>query len=134
MSKSYGNTVDLFGPLKKVRKSIMSIVTDSTPIEDPKNAEKCNAFAILRLLVSGDEAAEWAERYRKGPLGYGEVKLRIFERYQEIFGPARERRDELAARPDTVEDILAESGRRARAVAAEFMDAARQATGIMVAR
>ena len=134
MSKSYGNTVDLFGPLKKVKKAIMSIVTDSTPVEAPKDPDACNAFTILKLMVDAEEAAGWAERYRTGPLGYGEVKVRIFERYQDIFGPARERREALAADPDTVEDILADGARRAREVAREVMDEARAACGILVAK
>ncbi|GMV38730.1 MAG: tryptophan--tRNA ligase [Myxococcales bacterium] len=134
MSKSYGNTIDLFAAPKVARKAIMSIVTDSTPVEDPKDPERCNAFAILKLLVSAEEAAAWAERYRTGPLGYGEVKLRIFERYGEVFGPARERREALAADPDMVEDILIDGARRAREVAVGVMDAAREACGIVTGR
>lgn len=134
MSKSYGNTIDLFAPPKKARKAIMSIVTDSTPVEAPKDPDACNAFAILKLMIDADEAAMWAERYRTGPLGYGEVKLRIFERYSELFGPARERREALVADPDSVEDILADGARRAREVAAGIMDSARSACGIVTRR
>ena len=133
MSKSYGNSIDLFAPLKKVRKSVMSVVTDSTPVEAPKDPDTCNAFAILKLFVEADEAAEWAERYRKGPLGYGEVKLRIFERFQEVFGPAHERREQLARDPGYVEDVLVEGAKKARAIAREVMAAARDACGIVVA-
>jgi len=75
MSKSYGNTIDLFGDPKEVRKRIMSIKTDSTPVEQPKDPEKCNVFALLRLLAEPAEVQEWERRYRAGGMGYGEAKI-----------------------------------------------------------
>jgi len=134
MSKSYGNTIDLFGDPKEVRKRIMSIKTDSTPVEQPKDPEKCNVFALLRLLAEPAEVQEWERRYRAGGMGYGEAKTRLAELYEQRFGPARKRRAQWAARPDDVEDILRTSARRARAVAQEVMDDVRSACGIVVAK
>ncbi len=134
MSKSYGNIIELFGPAKAVRKTIMSIKTDSTPVEDPKEPERCNVFALLKLLAPADELAEWERRYRAGGLGYGEAKKRLAELYEERFGPYREKRAEWVARPDDVEDILRSCGQRARRVACEVMEDVRRACGIITAR
>jgi len=134
MSKSYGNTIDLFDTPKATRKRIMSIKTDSTPVEEPKDPETCNVFALFRLLASAEETEEMAAAYRQGGLGYGTVKKRVAELFEETFGPARERREALAADPDYVEDVLAEGATRARAIAREVMDQARAACGIVAAR
>jgi tryptophanyl-tRNA synthetase len=132
MSKSYGNTIDLFGAPKAMRKRIMSIKTDSTPVEDPKDPEMCSVFALIKLMAAPQETAEWEQRYRQGGMGYGEAKKRLAELYEAKFGPAREKRAELAARPDDVEDILREGGRRARSVAQEVMADVRDACGIVI--
>jgi len=134
MSKSYGNTIDLFDAPKQARKRIMSIKTDSTPVEDPKNPDTCHVFAILRLLAPPEEVAEWAERYRAGGMGYGEAKKRVAELFEEAFGPARERRARLAADADFVEDVLRTCGQKARAVACEVMEDVRRACGIVTAQ
>jgi len=131
MSKSYGNTIDLFDTPKGARQRIMSVKTDSTPVEAPKDPERCNCFALLRLMADDGEVRQWAGRYRHGGLGYGEVKARVAELFEEVFGPARERRAELAADPDTVEDILVTGAKAARAIAREVMHDVRQACGII---
>ena len=131
MSKSYGNTIEIFAEPKTARKRFMSIKTDSTPVEAPKNPETCNCFALLKLLATPDEVAEWEQRYRAGGMGYGEVKKRLFELYEQKFGPARERRAEWLKKPDDVEDILRTSARKARAVAQEVMEEVRAACGIV---
>ncbi|RMF77914.1 MAG: tryptophan--tRNA ligase [Planctomycetota bacterium] len=133
MSKSYGNTIDLFGEPKAVKKRIMSIQTDSTPVEAPKDPEKCNVFALLKLLADPEETAEWERRYRAGGMGYGEAKKRLVELYEAFFGARREARADWAARPDDVEDILRTGARRARAIAQEVMADVRDACGIVVA-
>ncbi len=130
MSKSYGNHIELFDAPKVVKKRIMSIKTDSTPVEAPKNPENCNAYAILKLLAEKEEAADWAEHYRAGGVGYGDVKKRIVELFEQKFGPARERRTELAARPQEMEDILVAGAQRARKEAQETMELVREACGI----
>jgi tryptophanyl-tRNA synthetase len=131
MSKSYDNTIELFAPPKAAKKKIMSIKTDSTPVEDPKNPHKCNVFALLKLMAKPEEVQEWERRYRAGGLGYGEVKKRLIELYEELFGVRREMRAKWAARPDDVEDILRTGAAQARAVAQEVMADVRDACGIV---
>jgi tryptophanyl-tRNA synthetase len=133
MSKSYGNTIDIFGPPEEIKKRIMSIKTDSTPVAAPKDPEKCNVFALLKLLAPPDEVQQWAERYRAGGLGYGEAKQRLAELHEATFGVRREARAQWAARPDDVEDILRAGAARARAVAREVMADVRDACGIVTA-
>jgi tryptophanyl-tRNA synthetase len=134
MSKSYGNTIPLFTEPKAARKLIMSIKTDSTPVESPKDPEKCTVFQLLKLIAPPAELAGWDDRYRRGGMGYGEAKGRLAELYEARFGPARERRRELEAHPDRLEEILVEGARKARRIAHEVMDAARDAAGILRAR
>ena len=134
MSKSYGNAIDIFGPPGEIRKRIMSIKTDSTPVEAPKDPEKCNVFALLKLLAPPDEVKQWEQRYRAGGLGYGEAKKRLAELHEETFGVRREAREQWAARPDDVEDILRTGAARARAVAQEVMADVRDACGIVTAQ
>ncbi|NLX13919.1 MAG: tryptophan--tRNA ligase [Phycisphaerales bacterium] len=131
MSKSYDNTIELFCTPKQARKRIMSMLTDSTPVEAPKDPAKCNVLALLRLIASREEVADWEERYRRGGTGYGEAKKRLHELYVEILGPAQERYNALAQNPDEIEDILADGGRRARAVAMQTMEEVRTACGII---
>ncbi len=131
MSKSYDNTVELFGPIKQIRQRIMSMKTDSTPVEQPKDPATCNVMALLRLIAAPAEVAEWEARYRAGGMGYGEVKKRLYELYEQTFEKARSRYDELAKHPDEVERILAEGGRRARDVAAATMGEVRAVCGLL---
>lgn len=134
MSKSYENAIEIFAPPKAARKRIMSIKTDSTPVEDPKDPASCNCFALLKLMTEPDELAEWERRYRAGGMGYGEVKKRLVELYEAFFGTRRDQREKWAARTDDVEDILRSSAKRARAVAQEVMVDVRDACGIVTAR
>ncbi len=134
MSKSYDNGIELFGPEKEARSRIMSIKTDSTPVADPKDPDKCNVFALLKLFASPAERQEWEDRYRRGGTGYGEAKKRLFELFLETLGPARKRYAELEKNPAEVEDILADGGRRARAVAMQTMEDVRKAVGIVTAK
>lgn len=134
MSKSYDNTIELFCTPKQARKRIMSMVTDSTPVEAPKDPAKCNVLALLRLIAPREEVADWEERYRRGGTGYGEVKKRLHELYVEKLGPAQERYNALARNPDEIEDILIDGSRRARAVASRTMEEVRAACGIVIAK
>ena len=133
MSKSYDNTLELFAPAHVTKKKIMRIETDSTPIEDPKDPETCTLYALLKLLASEAELSEWEQRYRKGPMGYGEVKKRLTELVNELLDPFRQRYSELEKDPDYVEDVLREGGRKARQCAGETMEKVRAATGIVTA-
>ncbi len=134
MSKSYGNAINLFDSPADTRKRIMGIKTDSTPVADPKDPETCNVFALYRLTASPDEVASLRKRYAGGGMGYGEAKTLLAEVVERILGPARQRRLELAADSDYVEDVLITAGRRARAVAQELMEEVRDACGIITAK
>ena len=130
MSKSYGNTIEIFEPEASVRKKIMRIVTDSTPVEEAKDPDKCNVFALLKLVASAEELSQWENRYRSGGLGYGEVKKRLAELVIEYFKPFRSRRTELQNNIDYVRQVLADGAARARAVALETLKKAREAVGL----
>ena len=130
MSKSYGNEIGIFDEGKTLKKKIMSIVTDSAPVEAPKDPERSTPFLLLRLVASAEETANWETRYKAGGMGYGEVKKRLVELIDESFAPFRERRRELESDLDYVMDVLGDGGRRARAVAQEVMHRVREATGL----
>jgi tryptophanyl-tRNA synthetase len=130
MSKSYGNTIEIFEPEKSMKNKIMRIVTDSTPVEAPKDPEKCNVFALLRLVASSEELAEWEQRYRGGGMGYGEAKKRLAELMIEYFRPYRQKRAELESDPGAVDALLRKGAERARAVALPTLLAARNAVGL----
>ncbi|MBX3460791.1 MAG: tryptophan--tRNA ligase [Planctomycetes bacterium] len=130
MSKSYNNTIDLFGPEKETRKRIMSIKTDSTPLEAPKNAETCNVFALLKLFASPAELADIRAQYEKGGVGYGDFKKRLADYFFATFGEARKRYDELRNNQDYVHEVLGKGAEKAREIAAELMDDVRRVTGL----
>ena len=130
MSKSYGNTIEIFEPEESVRKKIMRIVTDSTPVEEPKDPDKCNVFALLKLVASPDELAEWENKYRSGGMGYNEAKKRLAELMIDCFKPFRKKRTELENNVDYVKKVLADGAERAKAVAAKTLASARQAVGL----
>jgi tryptophanyl-tRNA synthetase len=130
MSKSYGNTVTLFGDEKATRKRVMSIVTDSTPLEAPKDPAGSTVVALYRLFASKDEVARMEDEHRAGGVGYGTFKQRLFAAMWEHFAPMRARRDELLARPGYVDDVLAEGARRARDIGGETMARVRKAVGL----
>lgn len=133
MSKSYGNTIDLFAPPKQTRKRIMSIKTDSTPVEAPKDPDRCNVFGLYKLLAEPDEVAELEEQYRRGGSGYGDAKKKLSKVVERVLGPARERREKLAADTGYVDDVLRTCGRKARAVASQVMVDVREACGLSTA-
>lgn len=131
MSKSYGNTIEIFEPEKKLRKKIMSIKTDSRGVEDPKDPESCSVFTLYKIFSSEDEQRSLAERYRAGGMGYGEAKQLLFEKALEHFAAARAKRAELERSPDQVEQILQAGAATARRKAQQVLDRARQACGLM---
>lgn len=130
MSKSYNNTIEIFGDPKEAKARIMRIVTDSRTVADPKDPDSCNVFALYRLFASPEEREAMAARYRQGGMGYGEAKKALHEKFESHFGPLRARRAELAARPDYVEGILRRGADRARAEARRTLQRARQAVGL----
>jgi tryptophanyl-tRNA synthetase len=130
MSKSYGNTIEIFEPPKQLRKKIMSIKTDSTPVEAPKDPDACSVFTLYKLFSTDEEQAALAARYRAGGMGYGEAKQLLYEKALDYFAAASARREELAAHPEAVEDILQAGAAKARAKGAEVLDRARAACGL----
>ena len=131
MSKSYGNTIEIFQTPRQTKKRCMQIVTDSTPLDQPKNPEGCNVFALLKLLAEPAEADEVAAKYRAGGYGYGQAKTRLAELIEERFADARRRFAELEADPDHVRDVLSEGGQKAREAAEATMQRVRGAMGII---
>jgi len=131
MSKSYGNTLEIFGDEKALRKKVMSIVMDSrTPAEPKPDAERNLCIQILRLVAPAPVAADYEGRLRAGGLGYGDLKKALFEHYWSFFAPARARRAELLADPGYVDGVLREGAERARAVASVVIKRARRAAGL----
>ena len=114
MSKSYNNTIEIFAEGKPLKKAVMGIVTDSTPVEAPKDPDKDNVFALYSLFATEDERSALASRYRAGGLGYGEAKGMLLAKIDDLFGPAREKRKQLAADPAIVDDVLRQGAARAR--------------------
>jgi len=130
MSKSYSNTIDIFSEGKALKKQVMKIVTDSKELEEPKDPDTCNVFALYKLFASEAEQAELAERYRAGGMGYGHAKTELLDKINELFGPMREKRAELADDMDFVEDVLRQGAEKARKLARETLRSARQAVGL----
>jgi len=130
MSKSYNNTLGIFEPEESIKKKVMSIVTDSTPVDQPKDPEKCNVFALLKLVASPEELAEWENKYRSGSTGYGQAKKRLAELLIDRFKPFRKKRAELENNTDYVKKVLANGAERAKAVAVETLSKARNAVGL----
>lgn len=130
MSKSYGNTIDIFAEGKPLEKVVMSIKTDSTPLGQPLDPERCNVFALYSLFATEEEKTALAADYRAGKVGYGHAKKMLKAKIDAYFGPFREKRKELAKDPATVEDILQAGAKRARVEAEKTMDLVRKATGL----
>ena len=131
MSKSYGNTIELFGEEKATRKKIMGIVMDSrTPAEPKPDADKNLAIQLLKLVAPAEVATDYENRLRAGGLGYGDLKKALFEHYWAYFAPARARRAELAANLDYVNQVLNEGAVRARTIAQKTLARAKVACGL----
>ncbi len=131
MSKSYGNTIEIFGDEAVLRKKIMGIKMDSrTPAEPKPDADKNLAIQLLRLVAPAAVALDYENQLRAGGLGYGDLKKALFEHYWGYFTVARARRAELAANPDYVESVLRDGATRARAVASVVLKRARKASGL----
>lgn len=129
MSKSYGNTIDIFAPEAVLKKQVMGIVTDSTPVEDPKDPSKCHVFTLYKLLANTEEIADLESKYKKGGFGYGEAKKILLAKILEIFAPARKKRIELEGDLSYVSSVLQEGASRAKKVASETLDEVRKKIG-----
>ncbi len=130
MSKSYGNTIDLFGSEKETQKRVMSITTDSTPVEAPKNPDTSSIFQLYSLFASPNEIAEMRADFEKGGRGYGDFKKQLFAKLWDYFAPMRKRREEILAQPDYINEVLAQGAAHANAIADVVMTRVRQAVGL----
>ena len=131
MSKSYDNTLELFMPEKPLKKRVNKIVTDSIPVADPKDPNKCNLFAIISLFMDEAEKGDLAERYLGGGLKYSDVKKELFSRIWEYFDSARQKRRELEQNPNRVREILQEGAKKARMKALPTLQLARDRVGLV---
>jgi tryptophanyl-tRNA synthetase len=130
MSKSYGNTIDIFAEEKEMRKRVMGIVTDSTPVEAPKNPEGSTILKLYSLVATPEEAGAMREAFAKGGTGYGDFKKQLFVRLWEYFAPMRERREAILAQPDYIDEVLAKGAEKANAIADVVMARVRRAIGL----
>ncbi len=130
MSKSYGNNIDIFGDEKEMRKRVMSIVTDSTPVDVPKDPATSTIFKLYSLLVSEDEIAEMRRQFLNGGTGYGDFKKQLFEKLWEYFAPMRKRREEILSDKSHIDNVLARGAKRANEVADQVMQRVRNAVGL----
>ncbi len=130
MSKSYGNTLDIFGPEKQQRKKVMRIVTDSAGVEEPKDPEASLIYQLYQLFADEASQATMAEEFRKGGTGYGDFKKRLWEAYWEYFAPMRARREELLANDDYVQQVLSDGAEKARELASTVLGRVRNAMGL----
>ena len=130
MSKSYGNVINFFADEDVLKKQIMGIKTDSTPVEDPKDHEKCSVFKFYTFFADIDEIKDLKEKYEKGGFGYGDAKKLLLAKLLEYFGPYREKRIELKADLGYVEDVLKEGAKKAQAEAQKTMAQVIEKTGL----
>jgi tryptophanyl-tRNA synthetase len=130
MSKSYGNDVSVLLSGKKLRKRLMQIVTDSLPLEAPKDPEACNVFALYKLFADPEKIAALDARYRGGNFGYGHAKQELFEVVEDALAGPQARYAELSADPGYVDDVLAAGAQKARCIAAETVGRVRRAVGL----
>ncbi|MEQ8764071.1 MAG: tryptophan--tRNA ligase [Planctomycetota bacterium] len=131
MSKSYGNTIGIFDEGKPLKKKVMSIVTEATPLEEPKDPDNDNVFALIKLFATPEQRDEIAAAYRAGGYGHGDAKKALLGMIDDTFAEARAKRHELAKHPDDVRDILKTCAGRARRKAKEIMTGVRERVGLV---
>jgi tryptophanyl-tRNA synthetase len=130
MSKSYGNNIDIFGDEKETRKRVMSIVTDSTPVEAAKDPTTSTIFKLYSLVASKNETTAMREQFVKGGTGYGDFKKQLFEKLWEYFAPMRKRREEILADQSYIDSVLETGATRANEIADQVMNRVREAVGL----
>ncbi len=130
MSKSYNNYIYVFAEGKELKKKVMSVVTDSAGVDEPKNPEGAALFDLFALFLNEEEREALKERFRTPGEGYGHIKADLLKKIEEYFDPFRAKREEYLKRPDDVRDIMAAGAKKARAVATEYLDLARSRTGL----
>ncbi len=130
MSKSYGNTIPLFGDEKVIKKAIMAIVTDSKGVEESKDSDTCTIYKLHRLFLSKEEGKKLADRYKAGGLGYGDAKKMLFDACMDHFAPMRRKREELMKKSAFVLEVLREGNQKAQKTASLTMERVRKAVGL----
>lgn len=130
MSKSYGNFIEVFEPVKQAKKKVMRISTDSRPMEDPKDPDTDHLYQLYSLFAAEADRESMAAMYRKGGFGYGDVKKALAEAAEVYFAEARQRREEMESKPETVHEILNDGASTARAKAQSILLAAQKACGL----
>lgn len=130
MSKSYNNTIPMFAPEKQLRKLVMSIVTNSQTIDEPKDPDKCSVFSLYKNFATAEQIAALRERYTAGGMGWGHAKQELFEVMNAALCPIRERYNELLAEPSVIDRALLEGGQKARELAAQKIKQLRGIIGI----
>ena len=131
MSKSYKNTIDLFASKKQLKKQVMKIVTDSTPLEEPKNWQKCNIYKLSELFMSEDELNELKKMYETPGYGYGHFKLKLLDKINEYFAPYEEKRNYYLNNIDEVKEILNEGAKKAKKIAKEKLSKVKEKIGLI---
>jgi len=130
MSKSYGNTIPIFLEGKKLKKTVMSIKTDATPVDDPKDPDSCNLYTIMKLFASAERMKEIRELYINGGASYGYLKLELLDLLNDKFGEARRKKAEYLSDPQTLRNILVKGAEKAREKAAVTLDLVRERVGL----
>jgi len=130
MSKSKNNVISIFATDKIWRQQVMSIVTDSKGLDEPKDPDTCHVVSLYKLMASKEELAVMTDSYRKGGYGYGHAKMALLAKIGETFGPARERYWELMKRPDDILDMVAVGAKKARKVATKKLEQVQAALGL----
>ena len=130
MSKSYNNYIEIFAPENVIKKKVMSVVTDSTPVEEPKNPDTCNVFALYKLFAQEAELDKLRQRYENGGIGYGEAKKMLLEKVLNYFAPFKEKRAELENDKAKIETIMQKGAEKARDIAAPTLEKVRKRVGL----
>ncbi len=134
MSKSYGNTIGIFDEGEALKEKVMSIVTDSKPLDAPKDPESCNVFALIKLFADEEKTQQIAHQYREGGYGYGHAKQELLGLIEDYFAEARARRKELEQRSDYVRDVLRDGAQQAQEKVEPIMERVRELTGLVRTR
>ena len=132
MSKSYGNTIPLFGTDEEIKKAVMSIVTDSKAPEEPKDPDACNIFALHKLFLHGSDLDNLRDRYKKGGLGYKESKDILLEEILKLVRPMREKRDQYAKNLDSVREVLSKGKGKIQVAVKDKMTDVRTKVGVNI--
>ncbi len=130
MSKSYNNYIEIFAPDNVIKKKIMSIKTDSTPVEDPKNPDTCNVFALYKLFANAAELVEMRQKYEAGGMGYGDAKKILLEKILNYFEPFKTKRAELEKNKNQITQIMKKGAQKARDIASPILETVRKRVGL----